>query len=262
MSTIDIQKQEAIATQSDRADQFAASYDEKLPENPYQDCFVYSRHRLKGWLENFLPARGDDLRLLDVGCGTGHHMAALRQRGFEVAGVDASKEMLEHARANNPDTEILEADVEELPFPDGSFDLVLSIEVLRHLPHSARVIHEMGRVLKPGGVCLLTATPLLNLNGYTLINQIAHRRGVGNLARHKQAFHSSGRLRREFMSAGFAPPAIHGVYLGPINWVQRLTPHLLPQFLRVWERVDETLADRPVMRELGNMFIVRGVKNG
>lgn len=262
MSSIEIQKHEAIQTQSDRADEFASSYDERLAANPYQDCFVYSRYRLQSWLDKFLPSRGEGLQLLDVGCGTGHHMAALRQRGFEVAGIDASKEMLRHARVNNPGSEIHEADTEKLPFPDHSFDFVLSVEVLRHLPRSAPSVLEMARVLRPGGICLVTATPLLNLNGYTAINYLAHRRGIGNLARHKQAFHSSARLRREFSEAGFAQPAIHGVYLGPINWVQRLTPRLLPQFLRVWEHVDRTLADRRMVRELCNMFIVRGVRNG
>lgn len=260
MEFVEIDKQQALQTQSDRAEQFAASYDE-MRANPYGTCFNYSRRRLDVWLERYLPSSGDGLRLLDVGCGTGHHMARLRQRGFVVAGVDASEEMLEHARANNPGAEIHEGDAEKLPFPDQSFDFVLCIEVLRHLPRSARCIREMGRVLKPGGVCLATATPLLNLNGYALINRIAHRYGIGNLARHRQAFHTSSRLRREFIDGGFAVPDIHGVYMGPVNWVERIAPRAVPRFLKAWEPFDAALADNFPLREFCNLFFVHGVRH-
>ena len=72
--------------------------------------------------------------------------------------------------------------------------------------------------------------------------------------------HSSGRLRREFINAGFAEPALHGVYFGPINWVERLAPARLPRVLKRWQPIDETLADRPLLREFSNMFLVRGVR--
>ncbi|MBA3634391.1 MAG: class I SAM-dependent methyltransferase [Acidobacteria bacterium] len=252
-------KEEAIQTQSDRADQFAGSY-ETLQTDAYEDCFKYSRHRLHQLLDKLLPQNGEGLRLLDAGCGTGHHMQQLRARGYEVAGVDASKEMLEHARVNNPDSVVLEADVEEIPLPDASFDIILSVEVLRHLPRSAKCIAEMSRLLKPGGFCLATATPLLNLNGYALINKLAHSVKIGNLARHKQLFHTSARLRREFTAAGFSSVQIHGVYIGPVNWIARIFPKGLSATLKKWESIDRALADKSVLREMSNMFLVKAVK--
>ncbi len=259
MITQEVQKKEAIQTQSDRADQFAESY-ETLTTEAYEDCFKYSRHRLHKLLEKYLPQQGNGLRLLDAGCGTGHHIAQLRTRGYEVAGVDASKEMLEHARVNNPDSVVLEADVEEIPLPDESFDIVLSIEVLRHLPHSAKSIAEMSRLLKPGGFCLVTATPLLNLNGYALINKMAHNVKIGDLAQHKQSFHTSARLRKEFTAAGFSSVQIHGVYIGPVNWIARIFPKSLSAMLKKWESVDEALTDKSGFRELSNMFLIKAVK--
>src|SRR4029079_2444714 len=98
------------------------------------------------------------------------------------------------------------ADVESIPFSDASFDFVISIEVLRYLPESARAIKEMARVLKPGGVCLTTAAPLLSLNGYWAVNRIANLIRVSDLVRLKQFFTTSGRLRREFVNAGFNAP--------------------------------------------------------
>ena len=255
----ELQKQRAIDTHSLQAGEFAESYQE-LEQDAFRTCFTYSRRRLEQFLERYLPARGDGLKLLDVGCGTGHYMASLRDRGFTVAGVDGSEGMLEHARTNNPGADIRHSDVEELPFASESFDFVICIEVLRYLPHLTRAVREMGRVLKPGGVCLATAAPVLNLNGYYVINRVANMMPVGNLVRLKQFFTTSGRLSREFQEAGFEKPAIHGVYIGPVNWFEHLTPKALPALLKWWEPIDAQLADRPVLRQFANMFLVRGVR--
>ena len=254
---METQKQLAIEQHSIQADEFAQRYE---ASSAYASCFPYSRKRLDVWLEHYLPERGDSLKLLDVGCGTGSHMARYRARGFEVAGIDGSEEMLAHARVNNPGAEIHRADVETIPFPDASFDFVLCVEVLRYLPDSTKCIAEMARVLKPGGVCLATAAPLFNLNGYWIINRIANFTKVGDLVRLKQFFTTSSRLRRQFVAAGFEKPDLHGVYVGPVNWVERLTPKLLPGLLKAWEPADAVLADRPVIREFSNMFMAHAVR--
>jgi ubiquinone/menaquinone biosynthesis C-methylase UbiE len=168
--------------------------------------------------------------------------------------------MLDQARAINVGADIRRADVESIPFPDASFDFVVCIEVLRYLPNSAQCIHEMARVLKPGGVCLTTAAPVLNLNGYWIVNRLANLIRVGDLVRLKQFFTTSGRLRREFAVAGFSGTDVQGVYLGPVNWIERLAPRALPRVLKVWEPMDAAMADLPVFRELSNMFLVRATK--
>ncbi|HSL81019.1 MAG TPA: class I SAM-dependent methyltransferase, partial [Pseudolabrys sp.] len=182
MEPAEIQKRRAIETHTLQADEFAASYVEGETD-AYRSCFNYSRLRLDEWLERYLPRRGDGFRLLDVGCGTGHHIARLRERGFEVAGVDGSEEMLNHARVNNPGAEIRHADVESLPFADASFDYVICIEVFRYLPSLDRCTEEIARVLKPGGLCLATAAPALSLNGYWVVNRIANLVQIGDLVR-------------------------------------------------------------------------------
>jgi len=253
------QKRRAIAHHSDGAAEFVARY-ERLAVDPYGSCFGYSRYRLQTVLDRWLPEDGKGLRALDVGCGTGHHLADLRRRGFEVAGVDGSPEMVARARARNQGVSIECTDVEALLFPSGRFDLVLCIEVLRYLRNPAGCLRELARVLRPGGVCLVTATPLLNLNGYWLVNRMASGLGLPGLTRLRQFFHTSRRLRHEFKAAGFGAVGVHGVYIGPVNWVERLAPRLVPAVLRKWERLDTGLADRPVLRELSNMFLVRAVR--
>jgi len=150
--------------------------------------------------------------------------------------------------------------VEEIPFPADSFDYALCVEVLRYLPDPARCIKEIARVLKPGGMCLVTAAPRFNLNGYWVINRIATLMPIGSLVRLKQFFTTSGRLRRQFVTAGFAEPSVHGVYMGPVNWIEHIAPRALPRLLRGWEPLDARLSDLPLLRQLSNMFLVQALK--
>jgi SAM-dependent methyltransferase len=251
------QVQRALDVHSEQAGMFAARYG---AADPYSSCFVYSRKRLDSFLDRYLPATDEGPRLLDVGCGTGHQLLHWRTLGYDVAGIDGSAEMLKHAQANNPGAEIVEADARELPFADGSFDYVTSIEVLRYLPDAQPSIDEMARVLRPGGVCLTTAAPLLSLNGYALVNRIGLVLPFGRLTRLKQFFTTSRRLRRQFEEAGFSEVTVHGVFLGPLIWIERIAPRRLSRLLRRWEPVDTRLADRPVAREFTNMFLVRAVR--
>ncbi len=224
----------AVDVHSRQAGEFAASY-QALERDPYASCFTYSRMRLEQALEQHLPPTASGVRALDVGCGTGHHLKDLVARGFDVAGVDGSSEMLEEARLANPSAELHHADVQALPFPDDSFDLVLCIEVLRYLPNPHPCIAEIARVLRPGGRCLATAAPLFSVNGYPLINRLVLIAPVGDFVRLKQFFTTPSRLRTQFERAGLSAVEVHGVYTGPINWVERLAPRRLAPFLRRWE---------------------------
>lgn len=255
------QSEPAIELHSRQVAWFEAGYDQ-LSRDPYESCFAYSRMRLDAVLDRYLSANGEGRHLLDVGVGTGHHLAALRRRGYKGAGVDGSAEMLERARAVNPGADLRLADVGSLPYPDESFDTVVCIEVLRYLDDPELCIIEMARVLKPGGQCLATATPLFNLNGYALINRLAPLLPFVHLTRLPQFFTTSSALRSQFSEAGFDDIRIHGVYIGPINWVERLYPKVLPRALRRWEQLDRVIADRPVIRELANMFLVTGIRRG
>src|SRR5215216_4246893 len=98
--------------------------------------------------------------VLDVGCGTGTLAVAAKRRvgpAGAVYGVDASPEMIARAskKARKAGLEVVfrNALVQALPFPDDSFDAVLSTLMLHHLPPSAReqCAREVRRVLKPGG---------------------------------------------------------------------------------------------------------------
>ena len=98
-------------------------------------------------------------RVLDLGCGAGtDSLIAAQMVGSEgrVVGIDMTLEMLAKARASAEElgarnVEFLEAEAEELPFADGSFDVVISNGVIDLIPDKDAVFSELARVLAPGG---------------------------------------------------------------------------------------------------------------
>jgi ubiquinone/menaquinone biosynthesis C-methylase UbiE len=92
-------------------------------------------------------------RILDVGCGAGPLLAALRERGAVVTGVDSSTKMLELARQRLGDgADLHPADLSSpLPFPDSAFDDVIACLVLHYLEDWTAPLTELRRVLAPGG---------------------------------------------------------------------------------------------------------------
>lgn len=253
------QKQAAIDQHSRQAREFAGKY-RAIHDRAPEDCFAYSRRRLDTGLDRWLPRDGRGLRLLDVGCGPGHHMARFRARGFEVAGVDASDAMLHQARAVNADSEIFKSDVNRLPFSDAKFDYVISIEVIRYLPDPLPMMREVARVLKPRGVCMVTAAPRFSLNGYWLVNRAARITKARSLVWLKQYFTTTRELRSLCDHAGFDRCSVESVYYGPINWVERLSHEALPGLLHKWEPIDRALTARQIFKDFSNMYLVCAAK--
>ena len=92
------------------------------------------------------PALGPG-RVLDLGCGVGHSFQLLAPR--ETVGVD-----IDAGALDGQDRETVVADMRALPFADGSFASVLSVQSLEHVPDPGRVLAEASRVLEPDGVAL------------------------------------------------------------------------------------------------------------
>ncbi len=98
-------------------------------------------------------------RILEIGAGGGFTLIALRDLGFRrTVGLDLTATTLEAMRQRLDGTPLVAADAEELPFADGSFDAVLSSDLIEHLPNLDRHLASVARVLRPGG-CYLIKTP-------------------------------------------------------------------------------------------------------
>jgi SAM-dependent methyltransferase len=88
-------------------------------------------------------------KLLDVGCGGGSHALAFAEQGWQVTGVDISPAQLELARKRG--VEVVEADASSLPFEEAAFDSAVSMFTHTDVEDFAAMVHEIGRVLRPGG---------------------------------------------------------------------------------------------------------------
>src|SRR5690242_134715 len=116
----------AVEVHTTQAGEFEARY-RALLDDPYRSTFTYGRRKIEQLLERELLRFSSGARALDVGCGTGFNIGRLLQRGFSVTGVEPSSGMRERAMRDNPKATILDGDILSLPFPDDSFDVVISI---------------------------------------------------------------------------------------------------------------------------------------
>jgi ubiquinone/menaquinone biosynthesis C-methylase UbiE len=100
-------------------------------------------------------AAGADV--LDSGCGTGYGTALLGEKAKSIVGIDISKAALSWAQKHYPNINYKQMNVQELTFPDNSFDLIVSSENFEHLQDQKAHLSELARVLRPDGLCFIAS---------------------------------------------------------------------------------------------------------
>jgi SAM-dependent methyltransferase len=131
----------------------------------------------------------DEIRILDVGCGTGANLELLGKYG-KAEGVDVSLAALDFCRARGL-ANVRQGEAEKLPYEDGSFDLVTALDVVEHLDDDVAGLREMRRVLRPGGRALLFVPAFMFLWGVQ--DDVSH---------HRRRYTLPG-LRRVLREAGY-----------------------------------------------------------
>jgi len=99
-----------------------------------------------------------DLRgrlLLDVGCAKGRYVKALSAAGARMIGIDPTWNLLHAAAASQPGQAFALSTATKLPFLNASYDGLLCVEVIEHIPDVDSAFSEMSRVLKPGGRAII-----------------------------------------------------------------------------------------------------------
>ncbi len=106
-------------------------------------------------VRKFLPPVRDFTKLLDVGCGTGHWSGFFWSLGYAVHGIDISEKMTLVAQKTVPECVFNVANACALPFPDASFDIVVSMAALEFIPDALAAVQEMARCTRSGGIMLI-----------------------------------------------------------------------------------------------------------
>jgi SAM-dependent methyltransferase len=122
--------------------------------NAYSEEFSRTRFRIWPCVRTFLDSFPSGTKLLDIGCGNGKYMKVRPE--FQTIGIESSAALCKLCSTQG--LEVVCGDARSLAFPDATFDAVIMIAVLHHIPPSdhAKVLCEIQRVLKHGGRCLIT----------------------------------------------------------------------------------------------------------
>jgi SAM-dependent methyltransferase len=138
-------------------------------------------------------------KVLEIGCGTGNHIARLvDSRGCCAWGIDPSEAMLRHAPAGDR-LQVSRGSADRLPFPDEFFDFAFSVDVIHHVPDTMAYFSESCRVLVPGGrLCTLTDSENI-IRQRKPLAEFWPETVQADLARYPQI----SVLRRQMMEAGF-----------------------------------------------------------
>jgi 2-polyprenyl-6-hydroxyphenyl methylase/3-demethylubiquinone-9 3-methyltransferase len=168
------------------------------------------------WFDRKFDWQGKDV--LDLGCAGGFMAESIDDRGARVTGIDPAKEAIAAARAHaKAEGRAISYDVgvgEALPYADASFDAVVCVDVLEHVQSLPKVISEVSRILRPGGMFLfdtINRNPIARLATITMAEDVLKLLPQGT--HDPDMFIKPSELRTELETAGFAVDQMVG--LGP-----------------------------------------------
>lgn len=99
-------------------------------------------------------------KILEIGCGRGFYLKTLIDvlPDLGITGIDLNKKYLSVAKKfiDNEEVKLINADATNLPLKNETFDRIIATEILEHIPDDQKAISEMFRVLKPGGIAMIT----------------------------------------------------------------------------------------------------------
>jgi SAM-dependent methyltransferase len=160
---------------------------------------TYGQYNPPVGLLAFIEELPRDTRILEVGAGGGFTLERLHDNGFRrLTGLDLTESTLAAMRERAPDAQLVAADAEALPFRDGSFDLLLSSDVVEHLPSLEQHFSEAARLLTDGGYYLFK-TP-----NRRLAEAYYRLRGMYDAYFWHPSMSTAGELRSRLARHGFA----------------------------------------------------------
>lgn len=123
-------------------------------QNIEDEVLSCAERNITPYFFKYLP---EDEDILEAGCGLGAWVIFLNDKGYRVAGIDNNREVIERLKLWNPSLNVSYGDIEHLPYEDNSLGAYISLGVVEHFEEGPeRPLREAFRVLKPGGMIILT----------------------------------------------------------------------------------------------------------
>lgn len=132
---------------------------ERVSSNDHSDNVIYQRH-LVAYTEAAKMISG---KVLEVGCGEGYGIDILASHAEAYTAIDKYASNVDHYIAKYPHVDFIRKSVPPFPFEDNTFDCLVSFQVIEHIEDDVQFVKEMARVLKPGGLAILT-TPNIKMS--------------------------------------------------------------------------------------------------
>lgn len=230
------------------------------------------------WLGNSNLSKNS--KILDVGSGAGMTAKEVANKGYEIFGMDYSYNMIRKAKTvcnvnRKFHISFLQGEIESLPFKDSVFDMVLCLGVISYLKSEQKALHEMSRILKPGGTMILSILNKFSL-GKCLDIPVLVKRKLQRIAANrivswkkraefeenhftlKSYFMPS--LRNSLRIVGFKELDCMAVQYGPLTFFGR---KIFPMGINMNVTTFlEKFSNIPVIKSLGNMYLFRLRKVG
>lgn len=137
-------------------------------------------------LDNYAKKKGgqsQEIRILDIGCGSGRISLEMIKKGYQVTGLDFSEEAVKKAQSKGVSAKQANLD-DGIPEPDNTFDIVWAGDIVEHVFDPIGLLRDSARVLKPGGIMLITIP-----SDVGLVSRIKMLFGISH---QEQMYYSSG----------------------------------------------------------------------
>jgi len=150
----------------------------------------------------------NDMRILDYGCGSGFIVGQLQARGYDACGTDISREAVEYGTSQGIKN-LYPTNGVEVDFSDGSFDLILAMDVVEHINEDNLVIKEFERLLKPNGRLIITVPAYQWMWGVQ--DEVSHhfrRYSMSSMAKLLSFFPNLSVLRKTYFNTFLFPAVV------------------------------------------------------
>ena len=199
----------------DHYDRTAARWESIYESSTFHDYLIADRMRRALELVEGTGATGT---AVDAGCGAGQMVVELVSRGFTTSAFDVSANMVTASNKllarRGMRAEVVQANGEALPHPDGAFDVVTALGYIEYFPSPAKAVAELARIAKPGGHLVITSPNPVRL-AY-LADPIGTIKGLLNPSQgYRRHYNSARSLRRILTTAGLETLAVDGHGIGP-----------------------------------------------